>query len=275
MLKGNNLIISADGLVLAASKSCAVERIADTIEVSSATNGNWKHSVPGRCSWRIETNHLLPNIMKQYPLIKVGQSSVSFMGVTKTFSSKGIYVVHYHYSSGSWVATDTRYNTEDSDTAISDFVSNCAQGFGATAGDVITICSVGSFKLTAEMRTAIYTYLNVPAAQIPASMTGVGSLAIIGSIDTGANGICVAANGYEGKAHTMAYYIDNMVKTLDTPIKNFLNRVGQVYTIQVLLEGYGNDYLTGQAICKNAKIAGTINTILNGSFSFEGTGPLQ
>lgn len=284
MIKGNNLIISANGLVLAASKSCSVERSVNLIEVSSAANGNWKHSIPGRNEWRLETNHLIPNVMEQYPLVKVnskgwsdlnGNATVSFMGVTKTFSTKGLYVVRFHYTSGSWMATDTRYNTEDSDTAISNFVSDCAQGFSASTGDVIAICSVDSFKLTAAMRTAIATYIKVPTIQIPSSMTGIGSLAIIGCIDTGGQGICVAASGYDGKAHAMAYYIDDMVKTLDTPIKKFFNRVGQVYTIQVLLDGYGSDYLTGQAICKNAKIAGTMGTILNGSFSFEGTGPLQ
>ena len=59
VLKGKDLIIMADGVALAAAKSCDIEVNCDVIPVSSPTSGEWEDSIPGRKSWKVTTNHLV------------------------------------------------------------------------------------------------------------------------------------------------------------------------------------------------------------------------
>lgn len=61
MLKGNDLILSLDGVRLAAAKSCGVERNVDTIEVCSPTDGPAKKFVPSTTSWAISAGGLYAN----------------------------------------------------------------------------------------------------------------------------------------------------------------------------------------------------------------------
>ena len=58
ILHGENLIIMADGVALAASKSCTINVKANTLDVSSDNDGDWEHHIPGRKSWDVSTSHL-------------------------------------------------------------------------------------------------------------------------------------------------------------------------------------------------------------------------
>lgn len=58
-LKGKQLIIQADGVAIAASKSCTIDVQADTIETSSPSQGSWRNYIAGRKKWNITTNHLV------------------------------------------------------------------------------------------------------------------------------------------------------------------------------------------------------------------------
>ena len=281
MLHGENLIISVDGSVLAASKSCNVDVDVDTIKVSSPTDGAWEHSIPGRKSWKVTTNHLLPNIMSRYPLVKVnskgwyqdGASSVTFQGLTRNFNTRGIHVVRYYYEDSVWKADVSNYDTIGDEGDIADFITDCGNGFGAAAGDIIAMCTVDAYVLNDSMKSAISTNLHVPADQIPLCALH-GAMAIIGALNNGADGLCIAGLGMEAIAHAKAYYFDGNIRSLATPVKTFLQKVGQSFTLQLLLDGFGNDYLTGTAICKSAKITATKSNLLQGSFVWEGSGPL-
>ena len=57
--KGSDVIIMSGGQALAASKSCSIDVDVDLIQVSSASDGQWEHSIAGRKSWSMTTNHLL------------------------------------------------------------------------------------------------------------------------------------------------------------------------------------------------------------------------
>lgn len=274
-------MISVDGSVLAASKSCNVDVDVDTIKVSSPTDGAWEHSIPGRKSWKVTTNHLLPNIMSRYPLVKVnskgwyqdGASSITFQGLTRTFNTRGIHVVRYYYEDSVWKADVSNYDTIGDEGDITDFIADCSNGFGAADGDIIAICTVDAYVLNDSMKSAIATNLHVPSAQIPLC-TLHGAMAIIGALNNGADGICIAGLGMEAIAHAKAYYFDGNIRSLATPVKTFLQKAGQLFTLQLLLDGFGNDYLTGTAICKSAKITATKSNLLQGSFVWEGSGPL-
>ena len=268
-------------MVLAASKSCSVNVDVDTIKVSSPTDGEWKHSISGRKSWKVTTNHLLPNIMSRYPLVKVnskgwyqdGASSITFQGLTQTFYTRGIHVVRYYYEDSVWKADAWNYDTLGDEGDITDFITDCSNGFSAAGGDIIAMCTVDAYMLNDGMKSAIATNLHVPAVQIPLC-TMHGAMAIIGALNNGADGICIAGVGMEAIAHAKAYYFDGNVRSLATPVKTFLQKVGQSFALQLLLDGFGTDYLTGTAICKSAKITATKSNLLQGSFVWEGSGPL-
>ena len=70
ILKGKNLIIKAGGVAIAAAKSCSMKVKAKQIDVSSPTDGEWEHSINGRKSWTISTDHLVLSIAR--PLATVG-----------------------------------------------------------------------------------------------------------------------------------------------------------------------------------------------------------
>ena len=282
ILQGKNLIISANGSVIAGAKSCDVEVECDTIPTSSPTDGQWEHKIVGRKSWKVSTSHLLPNIMNKYPMVSVfsrgwyegGSSSINFQGITKTFDTTGIHVVRFYESDGNWYATSSSYDTLNDDGDITSFITDCTNGFAANDSDIIAICTVDAFVLNAEMRTAISTYLHVPAEQIPLCSLH-GALSLIGSTASSASGICFAGIGQSISVHADAYYISNMIRTLDTPIKTMLQKVGQTFTLQLMLDGYGSDTLHGTAICKSARVTATRGNLIQGSFRFEGTGPLE
>ncbi len=282
ILQGKNLIISANGSVIAGAKSCDVEVECDTIPTSSPTDGQWEHKIVGRKSWKVSTSHLLPNIMNKYPMVSVfsrgwyegGSSSINFQGITKTFDTTGIHVVRFYESDGNWYATSSSYDTLNDDGDITSFITDCTNGFAANDSDIIAICTVDAFVLNAEMRTAISTYLHVPAEQIPLCSLH-GALSLIGSTASSASGICFAGIGQNISVHADAYYISNIIRTLDTPIKTMLQKVGQTFTLQLMLDGYGSDTLHGTAICKSARVTATRGNLIQGSFRFEGTGPLE
>lgn len=59
ILQGNNLIVKLNGTAIAAAKTCTINVDVDTINVSSPTDGQWHHGVPGRKSWTVSTGNLL------------------------------------------------------------------------------------------------------------------------------------------------------------------------------------------------------------------------
>ena len=70
MQKGNDLIISVDGVALAASKSCGVDMNVDTKEIALAGAGTSKSYIAGRVSWSITTNHLVGDTDKVEDMLK-------------------------------------------------------------------------------------------------------------------------------------------------------------------------------------------------------------
>ena len=59
ILQGKNLIISANGSVIAAAKSCTLNVDCEKIKVSSPTYGQWEHVIAGMKSWSLSTSHLV------------------------------------------------------------------------------------------------------------------------------------------------------------------------------------------------------------------------
>lgn len=56
---GKDLIVYADGVAIAAAKSCNVERSVSTIETSSPMDGASRTYIVGRSSWKVTVNVLV------------------------------------------------------------------------------------------------------------------------------------------------------------------------------------------------------------------------
>lgn len=292
MFKGNDLIIAADGKVIAASKSCSIEVNTDIIPVTSATNGDWMHNRAGRKSWRLTTSHLLPNVEaidRQFPTILAespgwgrplsGLSNALTSRVTiagRVFTQTGVglhlYVFEYSAVSGADVVFSGTYNTANTAADITTFNNDMnAQLYQTTRMGIIT--SADTFFINLDMADTIAHCLQVLAPVVTTSISP-RSIAMIGGGADDNKGIHFYFEGRAAGTHAKAYIINNIVENLETPLKSAIQKVGQTLTMQFTLDGHGSDRMSGDAICRNFKATGTLGNLLQGSFTFEGTGPL-
>ena len=74
MKKGNDLIVSVDGVAVAASKSCTVETGCQTKEAGMKGTGCWKQYVAGRKDWEVSASWLVGDSTKIKSLLsRTGQ----------------------------------------------------------------------------------------------------------------------------------------------------------------------------------------------------------
>ncbi|MBR2254116.1 MAG: hypothetical protein IJ895_06880 [Prevotella sp.] len=284
--QGSDLIISVDGSVFAASKSCTVDVEADTIKVSSPTDGQWEHSIPGRKSWKVQTSHLVVNNRGQFAKVtmsspawgKDGVPTVTFGGATyQSTAARGLHLMRLHKVNGAWRLDTTVYDTYTDDTAINNMVDAITAGDSIWGEDeIICIGSYDSWRLTEAIRAKINQVLQVPLDQIPLATTATNKqVAIIGTRGENSKGIGLTSEAAIAGVHVSAWYGENKVQVPATVVKNMLQRVGQTYTLRMQVDGNGIDTLSGSAICTHAKITATKGNLMQGSFTFEGDGPLQ
>lgn len=63
ILHGENVILKADGVAIAAAKSCEVTINVDTDEIASSTDGKWKRYMVGRKSWHASASQLVTTVI--------------------------------------------------------------------------------------------------------------------------------------------------------------------------------------------------------------------
>ena len=282
MLQGRNLIIAINGSTIAAAKSCSVDVQADTIKVSSPTDGEWEHIIAGRKSWQVQTSHLMPNAMQRYPIIEAStlawnedgtRAQVTAAGrqfaVTAT---KGITAMCLRIVNGVWqnVWSNT-YDTEDADELAA--LINAIDYYGET-NDMRVLTGVDAFTINSALQEKIANTLNIPEENIPTA-SGHGTFTAIGSMKTGTQGICCYTGGRTGAAHCKAYYVDGTITSIANILKTYIGKVGTNVTLRLQVDGFGNDYVSGQAIVTAFKSQGSIGNLLTGSFTFKGNGPLS
>lgn len=282
MLQGRNLIIAVNGTTIAGAKSCSVDVQADTIKVSSPTDGEWEHIIAGRKSWQVQTSHLMPNAMQRYPVIEAStiawnedgdKAHVTAAGMQFAVTAlKGITLMCLRIVNGQWqnVWSQT-YDTEDADE-LAALIQNI--DYVGEVNDVRVLTGVDAFTINSALRTKIASALNIPIANIPI-VSGHGTFTAIGSMKTGTHGICCYAQGQVGAAHCKAYYIDNSIISIANLLKTYIGKVGTEVTLRMQVDGYGNDYVSGTAIVTAFKSQGSIGNLLTGAFTFKGNGPLS
>ena len=74
-VNGNTLIIMRGGNVIAGTKSNEIECGCETIEISSATAGQWRKYIAGRKEWSVSVNYLVPETESvEDDILTVGQT---------------------------------------------------------------------------------------------------------------------------------------------------------------------------------------------------------
>lgn len=286
ILHGENLMISVDGSVLAASKSCNVDVDVDTIKVSSPTDGAWEHSIAGRKSWKVTTNHLLmtnqpiesmvegvavanPDTYSGYyygnSYVKVGNSR------TVDISQRGLTIVYPFLT-----RTPDNFDTYgDDETAAEQAMSNMVSTLDALAtGTIMAIVSWDAYGMSATLKAKLESVFNMSLTNIVQVGRYRDALVIIGSKGVFGTAECKHAVNMVGQTVHAKQYFNSGNTLLGTPVKSMLTKVGQTVTMRMQVDGLANDHLIGTAICKSAKTTATKGNLLQGSFAWEGTGPL-
>ena len=282
---GRNLIITANGKVIAGAKSCDISVKADTIEVSSASDGAWEHSIVGRKSWQVSTNHLVGmDVVPSHTIEAVGcghkdgansgRSYVIVDGIRYNGGTRGLQMRIFEWSSQNsrWQAKyDFQYDTYSSSQAMSDMASDLASD--AATDDLVVITSYDAYALNSTLQTAISNLLGIPSDDIPEMTASRASFVAIGI--KGGSGISFT-NANEGSSVHARLLLDSSRAALsNTPMKSAKEMVGTVVTLRLQADGLADDQLVGQAIVRTWKAIGTLGNLATGSFAFEGSGPLE
>jgi predicted secreted protein len=288
ILHGKDLIISANGTVIAGAKSCDVEVECDTIPTSSPTDGQWEHKIVGRKSWKVSTSHLVPFETEPSHIIKaVGtchkdgtNSNLSYHiidGMRYAGGTRGLSIFAYYWYTGthssqfipSYHATFDTYGD----------ISNCqaminAMNSNIDNGDLVVITSWDAYAMTAALKQAISTKLGVPLDSMPEVNPGQRASFALAGI-AGDRGIAFANLNEGSDVHAELLLDNSRIAIRRTPVKDMLTKPGTTLTLQIQTDGLTADRLSGTAICKTARVTASLSNLIQGSFRFEGTGPLE
>ena len=141
-------------------------------------------------------------------------------------------------------------------------------------GDLVIITSYDAYAMTAALAQAISTKLGIPLESMPEVNPGQRASFALAGI-AGDRGIAFANlnEGSEVRAELLLDYTRTAISR--TPVKDMLTKPGTTLTLQVQTEGLTADRLSGTAICKTARVTASLSNLIQGSFRFEGTGPLE
>lgn len=282
---GRNLMLSVDGVVIGAAKSCTLDVDASTVKVSSPTDADWEHIKSRIKKWSVSTEHLLKsNAMPAHMVMAFSSSHngssvgpVSWVEVDGTRyagGTRGFQLRTFEWDSdtGRFSAkVNYSYDTFDSSEAIADMIDDLINDIDA--GDIVVITSYDACAMTAELAAAIETALGLDAGIIPTFTASRASFVAVGVYDN--NGL-VFCNTDAGSTVRATLYLDGARNIItDSPMKNGVNMVGMSCTLRLNVEGFPSDKLTGNAIITSFKTSGTVGSLMAGKFSFKGDGPLE
>ena len=281
VLHGSNLIISVGGKVLAGSKSCEVNVECDDIEVSSPVSGSWKEFIAGRKEWSLSTSQLLvyetvpTDIIEAVGTSNNGSTSpashVTVNGSYYAGGTRGLQLRIFEYDEGRWTSqVATTYDTYNDSSLCNDMADEIDN---AIAGAVVVITSFDAYAITSTLAAKISTKLGIPIARIPVVAAARQSFVCIGVV--GYNGITFTNVVPGSQVHARLLLDQQHMPITHTPVKDTLLSIGSTYTLQMQVDGFAADRLSGQALCKQSRATATQGSLMSGSFQFKGSGPLS
>lgn len=285
VLHGRDLIVTANGMAIAAAKSCELQVSCDDIEISSPTSGQWREFIADRKEWAVTTNHLVVNNHAYdckvtafamahtgavQPIISGG--TVNGSGLTTTGMSRGLNVWLIDKTTYQQVGSLVNFDTYDDNAGESARLVTYLEGLSGNY--IVVIASLDAFGMSADLQTELNTLLGLPTLVLSNCTTAKGmAFAAIGDTAT-----------HKGTAHLMMgtgataqakLLLANGAPVATTPLRDAVARIGQTYTLQMRVDGLADDVLTGTAICKQYKVTGSVGNLAQGSFSWKGSGALS
>jgi predicted secreted protein len=287
ILHGKDLIISANGIVIACAKSCDVEVECDTIPTSSPTDGQWEHRIVGRKSWKVSTSHLVPFETEPSHIIKAvgtshkdGNINIDYHiidGMRYAGGTRGLSIFSYYWYAGTHSSQFVSSYHASFDTY--EDISNCqaminAMNSNIDDGDLVVITSYDAYAMTAALKQAISTKFGIPLESLPEVNPGKRASFALAGI-AGDRGIAFANLNEGSDVHAELLLNNSRIAIRRTPVKDMLTKPGTTLTLQIQTDGLTADRLSGTAICKTARVTASLSNLIQGSFRFEGTGPLE
>jgi len=283
VIHGNSLIVSSEGEAIAASKSCDINVQAQMMEVAPQTDGKWEEFIAGRNNWSLTTNHLLISktlvshtmqaISRSYGSAEPVKIIIDGHQYTTNLQTRGIAVSVFVYGNNTFSLDGTSvfdtYAYADEDGAL---FANMLSAM--TAGTIVVMTSYDAISITSTMRSAMLTaFPNLAQADIPLLAQQRAAFSLIGV--KGDKAACAIKISENNNAH-VTLFTDNQGQFLtDTMVKNMVAKIGQTYALKIQTEGFIADVIRGNAICQTCRLTGTQGNLLQGSFSFKGSGPLS
>ena len=280
ILQGKNLIIAYDGEIIAGAKACTVRVDVDTENVSSPTDGDWEHSIAGRKSWSISTSHILPmNANVAYKMIAqaaafngvtIGPTRITIPQASRTIESTGRGITFVLFNNDWTVSNRYTFDTYYSPEAMDDFYEFLS-AFVAGTHKPWAIITYDAFSMKQTVANDLKQYLMID--DVPVVTMSRTAWAAVGI--EGYQGVSRFQQG-DGSTAFATLYIDNTLKPVTaTPLRDSVQRVGQMMTLTVEVEGLSSDRLTGTALCTSFQAQGSVGALLQGSYSWKGSGPLE
>ena len=284
-LLGRNLVVSAGGSILAASKSCTLNIEAESIETSATTDGQWRHYRPGRKQWTVSTNHLLE--AGTWPLTVEAasagynpinrQRAISYVkvGTDIKYSGNRGYTIYCVNEDGtiSRLQTFDAYESETVCSQMADYLNDSAPD------KVLVIITSDAYRINEELKEAISSNLKVDMSGVPSAISR-SALVVIGSKIADSNTGIVAFqshinNEYGAIAYAKLNLASNTQPATFTPLRNHVATIGQIVDISLQVDGLGRDRVHGTALCEKIKVNAAQGNLMTGEFSFKGTGALE
>lgn len=286
VIHGRDLIVTANGMAIAAAKSCELQVSCDDIEISSPTSGQWREFIADRKEWAVTTNHLVVNNHAYdckvtafamahpgapYQAIISG-GTVNGSVLTTTGMSRGLNVWLIDKTTYQQVGSLVNFDTYDDNAGESARLVTYLEGLSGNY--IVVIVSLDSFGMSADLQTKLTTLLGWPTSVL-SNCTTAKAMAFAGIGDTATHkgtANLMMGNGATAKTKLL---LANGAPLTTTPLRDAVARIGQTYTLQMSVDALPDDVLTGTAICKQFKVTGSLGNLAQGSFSWKGSGALN
>lgn len=273
---GHNLLISTDGMVIGAAKSCNVSIKSDSIEVASPNDGRWKHHREGRMEWKVSTNYIyVDDSQHRWTITAQGAAYDNFTtkerfidtGVDRIVNPAEIGITVCEINKTTQLITNTTtYNTYSTPADM----ATLATYLNSLSSDVIVaiICS-DAMRIDDNVISAFH---HVGISESIEPFVGQCAFAAIGGV--GMQGI-LRANMNKGAVAQVSMQMIRTDQQTAALIKDKLTKAGQFFELSFNVDGYPCDKMSGRALCTTAKVSATNGNIASGSFEFIGDGPLE
>lgn len=285
VIHGRDLIVTVNGMAIAAAKSCELQVSCDDIEISSPTSGQWREFISDRKEWAVTTNHLVVSNhaydckVTAFAMAHPGAAgqaiisggTVNGSGLTTTGMARGLNVWLIDKTTYQQVGSLENFDTYDDNAGESARLVTYLEGLSGNY--IVVIVSLDSFGMSADLQPKLNTLLGLPTTVL-SNCTTAARMAFVGIGDTATHKGTASLMMGTGATAKAKLLLANGAPVTTTPLRDAVAKVGQTYTLQMSVDGLADDVLTGTAICKQFKVTGSLGNLAQGSFSWKGSGAL-